>query len=248
MDKSINSIDDESWVQRKKILLILAHPDDPDFFCGAKIAQWCEQGHEVHYFILTKGQRGFPDREAERSVVETTRMREQMDAARVLGVASVKFSHFLDGDLIPDLALREEIIREIRKQKPQIIVTSDPLNLFPADNRINHPDHRAAGQAVVDAVFPAAGNPMYDVQDQDGKRLESHQVQELWLSLTSQPNTIFDMTSFFERKLEAVFCHRSQIHGGKEQLREHLRSRCEIDPKTGECHYLEKFKRIILQV
>lgn len=247
MDKPVVVSSNEGWQERKKVLLILAHPDDPDFFCGAMIARWCNLGHLVNYFILTKGQRGFPNTNASFSEIEETRMQEQLNAARVLGVSEVRFSHYMDGSLVADLSLREEIISEIRRQKSDVVVTSDPLNLFPAENRINHPDHRAAGQAVVDAVFPAAGNPVYRVQDKDGTNLEHHQVQELWLTLTNQPNISVNLTDWFEQKLDAISCHRSQFSGGRAELQEHYRTRFEVNPETNALAFHEKFKRIIFQ-
>lgn len=236
----------EKWAGKKKILVILAHPDDPEFFCGAAIARWCDLGHDVQYCLITKGQRGAQDSQISVIEIEHTRIEEQNTAARILGVSSVKFLDFMDGDLVPDLKLREEIIREIRAVKPNIIVTCDPQNLFPTDNRINHPDHRAAGQATIDAVFPNAGNLRYLIEDANHLNLEPHQVEEVWLALTHQPNLTLDVSAYFDKKVDAITCHKSQIHEVSEKFREKYRSHWETDPVDGHLKYVEKFKRISL--
>lgn len=236
----------EKWTEKKKILVILAHPDDPEFFCGAAIARWCNLGHDVNYCLITKGQRGAQDSQVSVAEIEHTRIAEQKAAARFLGVSSVTFLNFMDGDLVPDLKLREEIVRIIRSARPNIVVTSDPQNLFLAENRINHPDHRAAGQAVIDAVFPNAGNIRYLVEDNNHIKLEPHQVEEVWLVLTHQPNLSIDVSAFFEKKVNAIFCHHSQLREKIESFKEKYRSNWEIDSEDGELKYYEKFKRISL--
>ncbi len=236
----------EGWKEKKKILVILAHPDDPEFFCGATIARWCELGHEVNYCLITNGQRGAQDSKVSVSEIEQTRIREQKSAAQLLGVSSVKFLGFMDGDLIPDLELRREIIREIRLAKPNIIVTCDPQNLFPAENRINHPDHRAAGQVVIDAVFPNAGNFHYTIKNVNHTILEPHQVEEVWLALTHQPNLTMEVSVYFNKKVEAITCHESQLNETPDKFREKYRLRWEPDPEDGRLKYFEKFKRIQL--
>lgn len=233
----------EEWATRKKIQVILAHPDDPEFFCGATIAHWCSMGHEVSYTLLTKGQRGTRDENIDLASVADIRIREQIEAAARLGVKEIKFLDFLDGDLVPDLQLRGEIIREIRIVKPDIVVTSDPMNLFPGENRINHPDHRAAGQAVLDAVFPAVGNPGHRLNGDPSAR-KAHKIEEVWLTLTRQPNFDIFLPEFLDRKIEAIFCHHSQLSYTEGQLREKYQSSIALNPLTGRHEYKESFLRI----
>ncbi len=233
----------EGWAGKKNILVILAHPDDPEFFCGAMIARWCKAGHSVNYCLLTRGQRGAEDEKISVAEIAQKRIAEQNAAARLLGVSSVHFLDYMDGDLVPDLKLRQDIVQIIRKFKPEIIVTSDPQNLFPTDYRINHPDHRAAGQAVVDAVFPAAGNPRVFAEE-NGKRLPPHQVEEVWLAHTLQSNLTVELTEYFDAKMKAIACHVSQIKEPVDQFRTKMRSRWESDPVSGRLRYVEKFKRI----
>lgn len=243
----VTRIDDEGWDTPRKILVILAHPDDPDFFCGASIARWCQMGHQVSYFLLSKGQRGFPKKDTTLEDVVFTRMQEQLDAVDVYGVRKVEFSRFMDGELVADLEVRTEVIRKIRIEKPDIVVTSDPLTLFPAENRINHPDHRAAGQAVVDAIFPAAGNIRYLVEDSTGTALEPHQVKELWITLTTSPTIALPVTAYLEKKLDAIACHKSQVPWTRSELTQRFQERLEVNPVSGQLEFLEKFRRIIFQ-
>ena len=234
----------EGWTGKKTILAILAHPDDPEFFCGATIARWCAAGHDVHYCLLTKGQKGAPDLSLSESELADIRVVEQQAAANSLGVKTIEFLDYVDGEVFPDLAMRKKIVRMIRKWKPDILLTSDPLNLFPTDNRINHPDHRAAGQAVIDAAFPAAGNPMFfpDLIREEG--LEPHSVAEIWMSATAQWNLSINVIEHFEDKLKAIHCHASQIQRDEDEFDNWMRQRITIDPQSGESAFEEHFRRL----
>ncbi len=235
----------EGWESQKKVLVILAHPDDPEFFCGGMIARWVDFGHQVSYCLLTKGQRGFHDMSMDIDTMAGIRMEEERNAATRLGVTNVKFLDHLDGELVADIVLREEIIKEIRAEKPDVIVTCDPTNLFPAENRINHPDHRAAGQAVLDAVFPAAGNPGYQFAE-DPAANEPHQVQEIWLAVTNQPNFTISLTAYLDQKIEALLCHRSQVSVSAAVLREKFLGRFVYTDESTIPEFHERFRRIVL--
>lgn len=237
----------ESWESNKRILVILAHPDDPDFFCGATLARWCKEGHEVHYCLLTKGQKGGQDAQIDPVELGEQRVLEQQAAARELGVNSVEFLDYVDGEVFFDLEMRRKIVRVIRRIQPEILVTCDPLNVFPFDQRINHPDHRAAGQAVVDAAFPAAGSPMFFPEMILNEGLKPCSVEEVWLSVTGNWNISIDVTEFFDDRLRALHCHKSQIDMPFEKFDANMRKRIVTDPETGESKYLEHFRRIILK-
>lgn len=234
----------EGWTGKKTILAILAHPDDPEFFCGATIARWCAAGHEVHYCLLTKGQKGAPDLTLSESELADIRVIEQQAAADSLGVRTIEFMDYVDGEVFPDLQMRKKIVRVIRKWKPDILLTSDPLNLFPTDNRINHPDHRAAGQAVIDAAFPAAGNPMFFPELIQEEGLEPHSVTEIWMSATAQWNLSINVFDHFEDKLKAIHCHASQINRDENEFDNWMRQRITVDPQSGESVFEEHFRRL----
>ena len=233
----------ENWPTVQKILVVLAHPDDPEFFCGATIARWTAAGHNVVYWLLTCGDKGAQDPVTNPDELCSARVIEQKAAAAVLGVHEINFLGYADGYLVPDLELRRDVTRIIRRERPDILVTCDPRNLL-SDFRINHPDHRAAGQVVLDAAFPAAGNPLFfpELLKDDG--LQPHNVKEVWVSLTLEPNLKLDVTDQWETKLRALYEHKSQI-GDPQKLAERMRSRHTTDSTPENPRYEEHFKRIV---
>lgn len=235
----------ENWSEPQRILVILAHPDDPEFFCGATIARWISQGHVVTYCLLTCGDKGTKDRHIEPIELCSTRQREQQKAAEILGVHNVRFLNYPDGYLVADLNLRKEITRVIRQEVPDILVTCDPTTLFFNNRSINHPDHRAAGQAVLDSVFPAARDHLFFSELWRDERLEPHNVREVWICGTLDPNVVLDVTNHWETKITALFEHKSQI-GDPEKLSDRMRNRRALDSPADAPRYEEKFRRIIL--
>lgn len=230
------------WDSPKHILVILAHPDDPEFFCGATLAKWARAGHKITYQLLTCGDKGFNDnspKDMTSSDLCALRHEEQRAAANVIGAQAVHFLDLEDGYLIPSLDLRREVVRVIRREKPDILVTCDPQNLF-ALYGLNHPDHRAAGQIVIDAVFPAAGNKAF-FPELLAEGLEPHMPKEIWCSLTSQPNTVMDVTDMWHAKLQALLKHKTQVQDPK-ALMERLKSRHTEDSTDENPRYEEKFR------
>jgi LmbE family N-acetylglucosaminyl deacetylase len=232
------------WDSPQNILVILAHPDDPEFFCGATLARWARAGHHIAYQLLTCGDKGFNDS----TPVDTTpdalcaiRHEEQIAAAKVIGVEAeaVHFKDCPDGYLVPDLDLRRDIVRIIRKFKPDILVSCDPQTLF-AVYGINHPDHRAAGQAVMDAVFPAAGSPVF-FPELLIEGYPPHMPKEVWCSLTMQPNVVIDVTDTWHIRLEALLHHKTQI-GNIEKFKERMKSRRTEDSTDEDPRYEERFR------
>ncbi|MHC1784604.1 MAG: PIG-L deacetylase family protein [Anaerolineaceae bacterium] len=234
----------EKWETPKKILVVLAHPDDPEFFLGGTIARWCQAGHTVEYCLLTRGDKGTSDPEINPQELMIIRENEEIAAAGILGVHSIEFLDFLDGYLVPDLAARKAVSRVIRRHQPDILVSCDPTNIFPNENYINHPDHRAAGQISLDAVFPTAGNPMFFRELMDEEGLMPHSVEEVWLSLTCQPNVTIDVTEFWDQKIQALYEHKTQI-GDKEAFTTRMKSRFINGSTMENPRYEENFKRIV---
>jgi LmbE family N-acetylglucosaminyl deacetylase len=233
----------EDWLTPQKILVVLAHPDDPEFFCGATIARWTSAGHQVAYWLLTCGDKGSDDPSIHPADLCNHRNAEEFAAAAVLGVKKVNFLGFPDGGLVPDMSLRKEITRIIRLEYPNILVTCDPTTLFVGENRINHPDHRAAGQATIDAVFPASGNPLY-FPELLNEGLHPHTPDEVWFAGTQQPNVRLDVTDLWEMKIRALYEHKSQI-GSPEKLAERMRAGHTNDSTPESPRYEETFRRII---
>jgi LmbE family N-acetylglucosaminyl deacetylase len=235
----------DQWEKPQKILVILAHPDDPEFFCGATIARWTAAGHSVSYCLLTCGDKGTKDREITPEMLCSRRQSEQIAAAAVLGVRHVRFLNYPDGYLTADLHLRRDITRVIRQEQPDILVTCDPTNLYVRETLLNHPDHRAAGQAVLDAVFPAARDHLNFVELWRDENLEPHIVREVWVSSPKEPTVSLDVTEYWETKIRALYEHKSQIPD-PQALAERLRARHTSDSTLENPRYEEYFRRLIL--
>ncbi len=233
----------EGWEGAKKILVILAHPDDPEFFCGATIARWSDLGHTVQYCLLTRGDKGSTDPDVRPEDLAALREQEQVAAGQVLGVETVRFLGYSDGELVPDLAMRAEIVRVIREMRPDIVVGCDPTFYFPGNDYINHPDHRAAGQVVVDAANPAPHLPNY-YPEQIQAGLQPHRVQEVWLSLTGHPDVVLDVSDYWDRKMEALLAHKSQV-GEPETFKKEMAQWHTSDSTPESPRYTEEFRRII---
>jgi len=233
----------DAWDSPQNILVILAHPDDPEFFCGGTLARWARAGHHITYLLLTCGDKGFNDATtpAHMSPDElcAIRHKEQHAAAGVIGAEAVYFLENPDGYLVPDLNLRRDVVREIRRHKPDILLTCDPQTLF-AIYGINHPDHRAAGQVVLDAVFPAAGNLVYFPELLE-EGFQPHMPREIWCSLPMQPNTTLDITDMWDTKLNAILEHKTQVQDA-EKLIERFKSRRAEDSTEENPRYEEKFR------
>jgi LmbE family N-acetylglucosaminyl deacetylase len=206
-----------------KAMVIMAHPDDPEFFCGGTIAVWCAAGTEMTYLILTNGNKGSDDPDMTPEKLAAIRQQEQQAAAKVLGVKRVIFLEEPDGELEPSLDLRRRVVAEIRRFKPDVVITQDPSRYFYANTRINHADHRAAGEVALAAIFPAARNRMYH-PELLVEGLEPHIVKEVYLAASIQPDRWIDISQIFERKLEAIRCHASQVRE-PETLEQRLRER-----------------------
>jgi LmbE family N-acetylglucosaminyl deacetylase len=173
------------------------------------------------------------------------RQQEQIAAAGVLGVQQVRFLDYPDGYLVPDLQLRRDITRVIRQVQPDVLVTCDPTNLYVRETLLNHPDHRAAGQAALDAVYPAARDHLNFIELWRDENLEPHIVREVWVSSPKEPTIALEVTKFWDTKIRALFEHKSQI-GDPEQLEERMRARNTPDSTPDNPRYEEYFRRLIL--
>ena len=195
------------------ILAVFAHPDDAEITAGGTIAKWCSAGRPVHLLILTNGDRGSSDASIDRAELARTRDRETVAAAEVLGVETTAVLGVADGELENTAEVRGRVVRAIREVRPATLVSCDPTAWFLDDRYVNHADHRTAGGIALDAVFPGAGNPHF-FPEQLGTGLRAHQVTDVWLGLTGEPNHHEDVTGHLETKLAALAEHESQVAGG----------------------------------
>ena len=225
----------------KKIAVVVAHPDDAEFICAGTIARWVDEGHEVVYVLLTSGDKGSADPEMTPQKLAATREAEQREAARILGARDVIFMRYPDGELEPNLELRREIVRIIRRLKPDVVVCQDPTVRWVDTQYINHPDHRAAGEATLAAVFPAARDRM-NFPELLAEGLEPHKVREIYLAGALTPDVAIDVTAYMERKLESLRAHVSQIGDWDPEpmVREWAKETAERHPGSGD--YVESFK------
>jgi LmbE family N-acetylglucosaminyl deacetylase len=205
----------------KRILVVMAHPDDCDFGAGGTIAQWTSRGIEVSYCIITNGDQGGEASDFPLEEMAQVRQREQRAAGKELGVDNVTFLNYRDGSLFPSLELRKEIVREIRRAKPDRMVVQSPERNW---ERIfaSHPDHLAAGETAIQAVYPDARNP-YAFTELKDAGFEPWRVRELWITGSPQPNHYVDITDTFSKKMAALHAHVSQTAHNKE-LEEMVRS------------------------
>jgi LmbE family N-acetylglucosaminyl deacetylase len=201
---------DHTW-RPARFMVIAAHPDDAEFGPAATAARWIDAGSEGWLVCCTSGDQGGEDPDADPLELAALREREQRAAAAIIGYAGVTFLHQPDGALANDLALREQLVREIRTFRPDAVLATDPDTVFYKGGGINHTDHRAAGIAAVDAVYPAARNPMaFPWLARDG--LAAHRVRRVYLFWSDRTDTWVDVSATLDRKIEALRAHESQIH------------------------------------
>jgi LmbE family N-acetylglucosaminyl deacetylase len=196
----------------ERILVVTAHPDDVDFGAAGSVAVWTEVGVEVAYCIVTDGDAGGSDRSVSRADMAAIRRSEQLEAAKAVGVSEVTYLGFADGRLVADLELRRSISRVIRQFRPDRVVAQSPERNW---SRIyaSHPDHLAAGEAAICAVYPDARNP-FAFPDLLDEGLEPHTVAEMWIMTTDRADRVVDATDTFDLKLNALRSHRSQVGDG----------------------------------
>lgn len=195
----------------KVVLGVAAHPDDLDFSAAGTMAAFAKQGASMHYLILTDGGKGTADMNVSSEQLISTRQDEQRAAAAEVGCHDVEFLAYPDGGLEVTLAVKRDIARTIRRVKPDIVITIDPTMVYSAERGfINHPDHRAAGQATLDAVFPLARDHLSFPELLD-EGLEPHKVRTVLLTNFEKNDYCVDISGTIEQKMSALAAHVSQI-------------------------------------
>jgi len=216
---------------------VIAHPDDAEFSSAGTIAKFSAEGKKTIIIQLTSGNRGTADRSFTEETLAATREAEEKEAARRMGVSELVFLREPDGGLVPDLALREKIVRMIRTYRPDVIITHDPFRPYAL-----HPDHRAAGMATHDAVYPTARDPLY-YPDHLAAGLEPHKTAEIWYFGAEEPDKFIDITDTFDTKIEALKAHKSQV-GEATELADRLRERAAELAENQPFELAEAFKTI----
>ena len=223
--------------ETQRVLLVAAHPDDPEYGCAATVAKWASEGREVTYLLLTSGDKGSKDPRVRPGELATRREREQRDAAARLGVREVIFQRHPDGMLENSMAMRREIAGIIRRCRPHLLLAIDPWTRYQT-----HPDHRAAGQAALDAAYAAKEVYLYPEQLVDG--IEPWRIREAWLFWSENADRWEDVGCCIGKRIAALRRHASQVGGDPERLAEGIRKAARAAAEKGKqpFEYAEAFK------
>jgi LmbE family N-acetylglucosaminyl deacetylase len=227
----------------KRAMAIVAHPDDIEFSCAGTLARWAKHGCLTSYVVCTSGEVGIAESGMTKEKATEIREEEQRKAAEIAGAHEVVFLRHPDGLLEPTLELRKQLVREIRRFRPEAVITWDPTTVWRSDRYINHPDHRAAATAALDATFPAAGQPnLFEELEEEG--LSAHKPRKVYVRSWDDGNYFVNIDESIEIKLEALRCHASQFT--RSDPTERVRERAAQRAIGIEAQYAESFRVITL--
>ncbi|HVM10536.1 MAG TPA: PIG-L deacetylase family protein [Acidimicrobiales bacterium] len=214
----------------ERVLVITAHPDDVDFGAAGTVGTWTDRGIDVSYCVITDGDAGGFDPDVPRADIPSIRRAEQEAAAKAVGVEAVHFLGYPDGRLVVSIDLRRDLSRVIRRTRPDRVIIQSPLRNL---DRVyaSHPDHLAAGEAAMCAVYPDARND-FAFPELIDEGLPGHVVPEVWIMHGPDAATYVDITDAFDRKIDALLCHVSQ-HPDPEGLEGRMRAWGEALAKAG---------------
>jgi LmbE family N-acetylglucosaminyl deacetylase len=224
-------------------MAIVAHPDDIDFSCVGTLARWAKAGTRVSYVLCTSGDVGIADPGMTREKAIEIREAEQNEAAKIAGAAEVVYLREPDGMLVPTLDLRRKLVREIRRFRPEVVITGDPTRVWSGNSYINHPDHRAASVAALDAVFPAAGQPnLFEEIAAEG--FKAHKPRKVYVTTWDEADVYVNIEETIETKIAALRAHKSQMRDWdpEPRIKEWAATRAE----GKEMGYAETFRVITL--
>lgn len=206
-----------------RALVIFSHPDDAEFSAAATIAHLTAGGARVDYVVTTDGGKGTEDPIVTSAQLTATREAEQRAAADRLGVSEIVHLGYPDGYLTPSLDLRRDIVRQVRRFRPDLVIAQNPVRRRDGNPFIGHPDHLATGEATLAAVYPAARDRL-NFPELIDEGLEPWKVRQVLVSGVEQPNLFVDVSTTFETGLQALLCHVSQI-GDRAAVEERVRLR-----------------------
>jgi LmbE family N-acetylglucosaminyl deacetylase len=231
------------WSEIQRGLAVFAHPDDAEFGSAGTTAKMTREGKHFFYAVTTDGSKGSSNPDMTRDDMISLRHKEQQEAAHILGVEEVAFLDFEDSMLEANLAVRRSITAVIRRFKPDVVICQSPVRDLSMGAFVQHPDHLAAGEATLAAVYPCARDRLTfpDLLEQG---LEPHAVKELWVVGTNAPDHYVDISETLDAKIQALKAHFSQI--GERPVQDWMRDRARQLGERGGFEFAEAFKRIEL--
>ena len=203
-------MNENSTYTPESVMAIVAHPDDIEFSCAGTLARWAKEGARVSYVLCTSGDVGIETPGMTRVRATEIREAEQLEASRLVGTSEVVFLREPDGLLQPTLDLRRRLVREIRRFRPEVVVCGDPTIVWAGDDYINHPDHRAAATAALDAAFPAAGQPNL-FEEFAGEGFRAHRPRKVYVSVWEGGDQFVNIEETIDIKINALRAHKSQM-------------------------------------
>jgi LmbE family N-acetylglucosaminyl deacetylase len=230
-----------AFPRHERVMVITAHPDDSEFGAGGTVARFAKQGAEVTYVIVTNGNKGSSDRSMTPERLAHIRETEQRNAAHVLGVERVEFLGYDDGEVEDTRRLRLDVTRQIRRWRPQLVITQNPnrtYNLY-----ASHRDHRITAGVVLDCVYPLARDHMAFPELMP--EFEPHEVREVYLMQWEKPHVVVDIAETMDLKIKALACHQSQFKKFP-QVETWVRERSGTLGKAHGYTYAEAFDRIVM--
>lgn len=224
-------------------MAIVAHPDDIEFSCAGTLARWAKAGVRVSYVLCTSGDVGIEDPQVTRAMAAEIREQEQLEAAKIAGASEVIFIREPDGMLAPTIELRRRLVREIRRFRPEVVITGDPTIVWAGDDYINHPDHRAAASAALDATFPAAGQPRL-FEDIALEGFPAHKPRKVYVTSWGAAELYVNIDETIDIKIAALRTHKSQMKEWDPE--ESIRQWARESAKGKEMSYAEGFRVVTL--
>jgi LmbE family N-acetylglucosaminyl deacetylase len=224
-------------------MAIVAHPDDIDFSCAGTLARWAKAGARISYVLCTSGDVGIADPGMTRTQAREIREQEQNEAARIAGATEVIYLREPDGMLVATLELRKKLVREIRRFRPEVVITGDPTRVWSGDSYINHPDHRAASAAALDAVFPAAGQPnLFEEIAEEG--FKAYKPRKVYVTTWDEADVFVNIEETIDIKIAALRAHKSQMRDWDPEPR--IKEWAATRARGKEMAYAESFRMITL--
>jgi LmbE family N-acetylglucosaminyl deacetylase len=228
-----------------RVMAIVAHPDDIEFGSVGTIARWVQGGATAAYVLVTSGDVGIAEPGMTKTQAATIREAETLAAAKLVGVADVTFLREADGMVVNTLDLRKQLVRQIRRFRPEVIIAMDPTVMFTPLGGINHPDHRAVGEATMDAIFPACSQPnLFQELEEEG--IFACRVRKVYISSRGEGDTFVDISSTIDLKIQALQAHVSQV-GAMEGLEKRMRDFSARHGAGKEMAHAEVFRVLTLQ-